>query len=143
MSSSSIYAGLTGLLLLCSACAGRMRHSTDPCDRSQLGVQAAYDSSKASSLAGDYRLTIVSDWEDDAGKFVDGKLVLQLNDTLHRRYERIFTGTLRRVDDRPLWVFQIHSVTSAPSESDLTPRAVWPDRAREPARNPGRREGSE
>jgi hypothetical protein len=77
---------------------------TDPCAAMTAGTAQPFDSSLARGLAGTYRLTLVSDWEDEKGRQVRGRLTLQPTDTLHERYERIL---MRRpvptTDRRPLW----------------------------------------
>jgi hypothetical protein len=73
------------------------------CDRLADAVTHPFDSSTAATLAGRYRLTLISDWEDEGGKTAVGSLVLQRTDTLHQFYERIFTGRLRRSGNRLLW----------------------------------------
>lgn len=75
----------------------------DPCAVATAVTTPAFDSASASRLAGTYRLTMVSDWEDEQGRQVTGPLVLQPTDTLHALYERVFTGRWRRADRRPLW----------------------------------------
>lgn len=87
------------------ACAGVSRGGVrqDPCAAAAAGPMQAFDSTSSHRLAGKYRLTIVSDWEDEKGRQVTGSLMLQATDTLHELYERGFTSRGRRTDRRPLW----------------------------------------
>jgi hypothetical protein len=93
-------------LLTCVSCVHslHLRRQSDPCERvgSAVGSQP-FDSSAAVALAGRYRLTLVSDWEDEIGHVASGTVALQPTDTLHRFYERIFTGAWRRSGNRVLW----------------------------------------
>ena len=58
---------------------------------------------RAGSLAGHYRLTVVSDWEDESGRAASGPLTLQPSDTLHQFYEHGFNRRWYRRGNRPLW----------------------------------------
>jgi hypothetical protein len=90
--------------LLAASCAGRFSPfpHRDQCDASASSDGVPFDSTRAPSLAGQYRLTVVSDWEDERGRSARGKLTLQRTDTLHRFYES-FGKRWYRKGNRPLW----------------------------------------
>lgn len=96
---------IAALCLAASASCVSLPHSFGAKDRcaGAAAIPQAFDSAAAGRLAGTYRLTIVSDWEDERGRTVTGRLVLQPTDSLHALYERLFTGRWRRADHRPLW----------------------------------------
>lgn len=89
----------------CIACIGSVRHRQlpDPCSSIPAADQRPFDSTRALSLTGRYRLILVSDWEDEAGRSLSGELTLQPTDTLHHSFERTELGPWRRAGSRPLW----------------------------------------
>jgi hypothetical protein len=94
---------MLSLLALCAhqGCVSRALPGDPECSPSP-GKAAAFDSSRAVALAGDYDLLLVSTWEREAGQSLRGQLHLEPTDSLHRSYEQTL-GRQRRVDDRPLW----------------------------------------
>jgi hypothetical protein len=88
-----------------AACFGpvHLGRKANRCDLAVSDSTQPFDSSSAAALAGRYRLTLISDWEDEAGHGASGTLTLQPTDTLHQFYEPIFTGRWRRSGNRPLW----------------------------------------
>jgi hypothetical protein len=90
--------------LLATSCASRVNllSHRDACDTSASADGAPFDSTRARSLAGHYRLTVISDWEDERGRSARGLLILQPTDTLHQYYERALGRWYRR-GNRPLW----------------------------------------
>ena len=98
-----------------------------PCDTSDFTGRRPFDSTLAASLPGYYRLTLVSDWEDEAGQAVSGTLVLQPTDTLHRFYERVFTGQWRRIGSRVAWGWSDIDLRGTSMASSAAPGGVDPD----------------
>jgi hypothetical protein len=62
-----------------------------------------FDSTTAGQLAGIYDLRLVSDWEQEAGRWTHGRLDLWPTDTLHQFYELGVIGRGRHSGNRPLW----------------------------------------
>lgn len=94
-------AGIVGI----ASCVGPFRFggTGDPCAEARSTATQPFDSSSAATLAGRYRLYLVSDWEDEAGHVASARLTLLPTDTLHQRYEQVFTGRWRRHGNRVLW----------------------------------------
>lgn len=93
-----------GIVALCvvTACSQRLFQREPVCSPAPTGA-AAFDSTRARTLAGDYDLILVSEWEREAGRSVRGRLHLEPTDSVHRSFETNILGRQRRVDDRPLW----------------------------------------
>ena len=105
-SAGNLVKRIVGLCIAAGVACTSVPHATsptNPCPVDSTITTQPYDSAFVSRLAGEYRVTIVSDWEDEQGQQVTGRLVLQPTDTLHALHEQMFTGRWRRTDSRPLW----------------------------------------
>jgi len=83
------------LVPLAASCAKylvRGNHSA-PCSAGSSFDEVPFDSMRVENFAGRFRLTMVSDWEDEAGRFARGTLVLQPTDTFRRYGERAIVAT--------------------------------------------------
>ena len=92
-------------LFVMASCARPMhgaRHATS-CAQPSADDVHPFDSSATASFKGQYRITLVSDWEEEAGRAVTGTLALQSTDTLHQFYERGIMGQWRRSGNRVAW----------------------------------------
>jgi hypothetical protein len=118
------------LLLLAVAttgCVGLWHRREDPCQAFNASSDLRpFEPTRSRALAGTYALTVVSEWEDDAGRSVSGRLELLLTDSVHR-FSELGAFRPRRTDDRPLWGWAELPSDDIDLPVGADPASRWPD----------------